>query len=414
VDTEAALVSVEGDVLPLQSAQLSFAQAGQVAELLVNEGDEVAEGDPLVRLDSIDQQIAMQQANAALAQAEANLAGASAGLNMAQSGRRLAELGVAAAEAQLELAKASASPEQIALSEQAVAAAQAGISAAAGGQAAVLEGAPSAQLLAGEAELRAAEALQKSLQDALNNAKNDDKERAQQQLNAAIAGVGAAQSALDELRAGATQAERLAASAAVSQAIAQRDSTQAQLDLLLTGTRSEQIRVGEVAVEQAMATLAEAELAVDQAEKGVALAESGLLQAESAGDAAQIALDDMTLVAPFDGAVASLALEVGEVASPGIPVVVLADFSGWLVETTNLTERDVVSVAIGQPVEVKLPSRPDEIMRGSVSDIASLWLFENQERQEGDILYTVTILLDEVGETPLRWGMNVFVDIDVE
>ena len=151
-----------------------------------------------------------------------------------------------------------------------------------------------------------------------------------------------------------------------------------------------------------------------QAEKAIALAESGLLQAEAGLSAAQLALDDMTLIAPFDGTVASLALEVGEVASPGVPVVILADFSGWLVETTNLTERDVVTIAIGQPVEVRLPSQPAEVMRGSVSDIASLWRFENQERQEGDILYTVTILLDEVGETPLRWGMNVFVDIDVE
>jgi HlyD family secretion protein len=414
VATEVDLVAAEGDVSPLQSAQLSFAQAGQVAELLVKEGDEVAEGDPLIHLDATDQEIAVQQALAGLAQAEASLSGAEAGLNMARSGRRMAELGVAAAEAQLDLAKAGASPEQIALGEQSVAAAQAGTSAAAGSQAAVLEGSTAAQLFAAEAELRAAEALQKRMQDALGNAKNNEKEIVQKQLNAATAGVSAAQSALNELQAGATQAERLAASAAVSQAIAQSDSAQAQLDLLVAGTREEQIRIAEVAVEQAMAVVAEADLTIEQAEKSVALAESGLLQAEAALSAAQLALDDMTLVAPFAGTVAKLAIEVGEVASPGVPVVTLADFSGWLVETTNLTERDVVSVAVGQPVEVKLPSRPDEVMTGSVSDIASLWRFENQERQEGDILYTVTILLDESGESPLRWGMNVFVDIDVE
>ena len=414
VDTGIDLVAAEGDVLPLQSAQLSFAQPGQVAELLVSEGDLVAEGDPLVRLDSNDQEIALQQAEAGLAQAEANLSSAAAALSMARSGRRIAELGIEAAEAQLDLAKAGASPEQIALSEEAVAAAQAGVSAAAGNQAAVVEGSPAAQIFAAEAELRAAQALQKSLQDALGTAKNDDKERLQKQLNAATAGVNAAQSALEELRAGATQAQRLAASAAVSQALAQRDSAQAKLDLLLAGTRAEQIQIAEIAVEQAMAMFVEADLAVEQAANTVALAESGLAQAEAARSGAQLALDDRTLVAPFDGTVASLSLEVGEVASLGIPVVTMADFGGWLVETTNLTERDVVAVAVGQPVEVRLPSRPDEVMRGSVSDIASLWRFENQERQEGDILYTVTILLDEVGDTPLRWGMNVFVDIDVE
>ena len=244
VDTDTDLVAAEGDVLPLQSAQLSFPQAGQVAELFVDEGDIATEGAPLVRLDSADQEIAVQQATAGVAQAQANLASAEAGLKMAQTGRRLAELGVAAAEAQLDLAKAGASPEQIALSEQAVAAAQAGVSAASGSQAAVLEGSTSAQLFAAEAELRAAEALQKSLQDTLGNAKNEEKERVQQQLNAATAGVSAAQSALSELQAGATQAERLAASAAVSQAIAQSDAAQAQVDLLMAGTRAEQIEVG--------------------------------------------------------------------------------------------------------------------------------------------------------------------------
>jgi multidrug efflux pump subunit AcrA (membrane-fusion protein) len=82
---------------------------------------------------------------------------------------------------------------------------------------------------------------------------------------------------------------------------------------------------------------------------------------------------------------------------------------GWLVETTDLTELDVVAVAVGYPAEVRIDAIPDEVLQGTVTDIATV---ANPAR--GDVNYTITIELEETADLPLRWGMTAFVDIDVE
>jgi multidrug resistance efflux pump len=88
---------------------------------------------------------------------------------------------------------------------------------------------------------------------------------------------------------------------------------------------------------------------------------------------------------------------------------VLADFSGWLVETTDLIERDVVGVAADFPVEVRVDALPDEALRGTVASISG-----TARDVQGDTTYPVTIRLDDAGDAPLRWGMTVFVTIETE
>jgi HlyD family secretion protein len=117
----------------------------------------------------------------------------------------------------------------------------------------------------------------------------------------------------------------------------------------------------------------------------------------------------MTLTAPFAGTIATLNLELGEVAAPGIPVGALADFSGWLVETTDLTELDIVAVRVGLPVNVQVDALPDEVLAGTVEDIATV-----ASLTRGDVTYAVTIRLEDISDLPLRWGMTTFVDVDVE
>jgi multidrug resistance efflux pump len=361
IETGVDTVGAEGIVIPLRDTSLSFTLSGQVAEIFVTEGELVSEGDPLLRLDSTDQEVALQQAEAGLAQAQSNLESAQAGLMAAQAAKNLAELGVDSANAQLALIESGPIDEQIAVSELGVAAAEAGIIAAAGNQALVVEDTASARILAAEAQLRAAQANEKQVRDSLNATEDEEEENIlENQLIAAVSNVNAAQATLDELRAGATQAERLSAGSAVSQASAQRDAAQAQLDLLLAGAREEQLEVARVGVQQAEAALAEAELAVSQAEAGVAQAEAGLLQAQATAGAAQSALDLMTLNAPFEGIVADIPLELGEVASQIRPAVVIADFDGWLVETSDLKEQDVVALAVGFPVEISVDALPGE------------------------------------------------------
>ena len=74
-----------------------------------------------------------------------------------------------------------------------------------------------------------------------------------------------------------------------------------------------------------------------------------------------------------------------------------------------MTEIDVVQVAVGQPVKVTVDAIPDQEFDGVVTEIAP-----RSETKRGDVTYTVTIELTNSDDLPVRWGMTVFVDIDVE
>ncbi len=114
----------------------------------------------------------------------------------------------------------------------------------------------------------------------------------------------------------------------------------------------------------------------------------------------------MTLRAGFDGTIAHLAPELGQVVAPGVTVLTLAELDNWVVETTDLIELDVVALAVGLPAQVKIDAFPDATLSGRVTDIASV-----SRLSRGDVTYAVTIALDEEPALPLRWGMTAFVNI---
>nr|HID13658.1 HlyD family secretion protein [Anaerolineae bacterium] len=140
----------------------------------------------------------------------------------------------------------------------------------------------------------------------------------------------------------------------------------------------------------------------------VASAEAAVAQAEAALEAARAALAETELRAPFAATVADVTLEVGEIVAPGLPVAIVADFSAWRVETDDLSEVDVVRVRAGQTVEVSVDALPDRNFHGRVREVALVSALKH-----GDVTYTVTIELDDVGDAPLRWGMKAFVDIHI-
>ncbi|HEX6383115.1 MAG TPA: HlyD family efflux transporter periplasmic adaptor subunit [Anaerolineae bacterium] len=424
VNTGVDVVSAEGIVVPLRHAELSFEVGGQVAEILVEEGDRVEVGTTLLRLEATELEIALREAESTLAQAEAGLQMAQIQLQMAQARRATAEIGVDTATAQLALVQADARPEEIAAAESRLAAANAGVSQAVANRDVALD-IPASQVRLAEADLAAAAAnehtLQNTYDDILESCVQTPQgevcpllgpveEETRFRLRAAEANLEAAEAALDELNEGASPAQRRAANAAIIVATAQRNAAQAQLDLLLTGPKPEQVLEAEVGIQQAQAAVQQAEAAVLQAEATVAQAQAAVTKAETAGAAAQAALDRMTLVATFAGTVADLPVRIGQVVSSATPVIILADFSNWMVETADLTELDVVSVAVGYPVDVSVDAIPGEVIQGTVTDIDIA-----STLARGDVTYVVSIRLDQddASDLPLRWGMTAFVDVDV-
>lgn len=118
-------------------------------------------------------------------------------------------------------------------------------------------------------------------------------------------------------------------------------------------------------------------------------------------DAAKDALANYVITAPFSGVVADVNVKVGEQVGTETRAVSLADFSGWIVETTDVTELEVVKLSVGQSVTIIPDALPDLELTGVVTEISSVFT-----QSSGDILYTVRIRVE--GSDPrLKWGMTV-------
>ena len=146
------------------------------------------------------------------------------------------------------------------------------------------------------------------------------------------------------------------------------------------------------------AQMDEAQQRYDRLKDGIDSEQLAILEARL--NAAKAGVAAFSVVAPFDGVVADLQAKAGSSINAGEVAVTVADFSEWLVKTTDLTEIDVVNLTEGQPVLVSLDALPEVELKGEILSIGQSYA-ENQ----GDIVYEVTLLLNET-HPALRWGMT--------
>lgn len=136
-------------------------------------------------------------------------------------------------------------------------------------------------------------------------------------------------------------------------------------------------------------------------------AQARLEAAQAALDAARAAQAQDTLIAPFDGVVVAIHVEPGELVQPHQPVLVIGDLQHLQIETTDLSERQVFHVHIGQKARVRFKAF-DQDFPATVITVAP-----KGERVGGDVVYRVRLVLDS--QPPgLRWGMSAEVEIDVQ
>jgi multidrug resistance efflux pump len=128
-------------------------------------------------------------------------------------------------------------------------------------------------------------------------------------------------------------------------------------------------------------------------------------QARLAVQAAQANLDATRLVAPFSGQVASVTTSLGDYVSPGQVILVISDVNHMHVETTDLSERDVPMVKLGQAATVSIKALNKNVS-GKVGAISPL-----ADTLGGDVVYNVTILLNTLPSN-LRSGMSVDVQFN--
>jgi multidrug efflux pump subunit AcrA (membrane-fusion protein) len=127
-----------------------------------------------------------------------------------------------------------------------------------------------------------------------------------------------------------------------------------------------------------------------------------LQQARDTLKAVQDKLDHTHLLAPFAGTITTMTVVAGEYVSPGQTIVAISDVSNLEVETTDLSERDVANVSVGQNVTVLVEPLNQEV-KGHVVTISSV-----ADTLGGDVVYKTTIALDELPEN-IRAGMSVTV-----
>src|SRR5215207_7083236 len=170
--------------------------------------------------------------------------------------------------------------------------------------------------------------------------------------------------------------------------------------------------IQEASVRQAEANLLAAQIQVNYQKRlgvdevHIQTAEAEVARAQALLDSANAVLkSESTLLAPFDGTIVAVDTSPAETVTPGQVVIVLGDLSNYQIETTDLSERDVIRVQRGQPVKVFIEALNEEF-NGKVIDVDRV-----SSTLGGDVVYTVTIELDTQPKG-LLWGMSADIQIE--
>ena len=368
-EESAALLRVEGRVIPYQHASLATAASGQVTEIVVQEGQVVQAGEVILRLED------QEQYRADIAAAE---------LELIQADQELDDLNK---NAGVELAKA----------RQALAFANKDRSAAFDKYENLSKPIPLAEMERARATVLQAEHYLQKVTDNLEYYQKRFKNK--HSLIWDFIDKNTFKDLIQNLEIEQDRAQ-----------LRLDDARERYEDLV---NHPDEIELAKATADLGLvdARIADIQRQIAKLENGpdpdkVASAEARRKAAQVALEAAQRALTNSQIVAPFTGQIAELSVSEGEYVEANQPVVVLADLSQWEIETDDLTELDVPAVRLGQAVTVRPDALPELALNGTVDAIKDL-----SEEKRGDVTYTVTIQLNQI-DPRLRWGMTVSVDFE--
>ncbi|HEY5728499.1 MAG TPA: HlyD family efflux transporter periplasmic adaptor subunit [Anaerolineales bacterium] len=340
----------EGQIKPVNAVNLSFQARGVVEEINVKIGDKVSAGDVLARLSNAS------QAEAGLAAANLELLNAQQALDtLIRTGDgNLAQMWTAYMNAQALRAEAEREWEDLNIDN--------------------IED----QIEETESDVLDLEEDLQDAQDEFDKYKDLDKDNSKRKtaaddLESAQEDFNEAVRELEEL-----MRERDVVRVALDAAIANEAEAKYQWDLSTDGANKDQLMFAEARLESAKAQVA----------------------------AAEDALSNYVLTAPFDGVVADVGIEVGEQVGAESRAVSIVDASAWVVESSDITELEVVDIEVGQPVSIVADALPDVRMDGVVTAVS-----QASYTQSGDVLFTVYISVDDV-DPRVKWGMTVEVTFE--
>ncbi len=362
-----------GNMLSENSADLSFQVAGQITTVNVKEGDKVEAGDSLVSLDTSALGAAVDQANAALAAAQANL-------DKLESGTR---------------------PEQLTIDEAAVQTASTSLGVAAGTAYDAVDDAVQNQTdalfmnpntnapvfivpYADSQSVTNIESKRVAIGASLVAWNSAMTASSSNPATLAAAGLPVLQQAASYLNAIA-----LAVNAATPNATVPASS--------LAGYRAAVV-AARAEVNGALASLTGAQAALENARNQLTLAQAGataqdiesqkavVAQAQAAVASSEVALHHAWLLAPFDGTVENLTAKIGQITSPGVPVLSLINNSGVKVQA-YVSEGDVAKLKAGDAANITL----DAFGTGTTFPATITTIASTETQVSGSNAYEVTL-----------------------
>jgi HlyD family secretion protein len=361
---------------------------GRVTEVLVDEGQPVQAGDVLIRLDQSLLQAQLTSADAAIGLAEANLGTARAARDTAAAQFDLAE----SAAHQTDAPARSAiwkrptiteidnpgwyfdKPERLTAALALREAADANLTQAEADLQTFITGLNIPTLADVEARLAKAEiscTSAKAMRDLANQAADGSELRgvAQDAFDAACGDLDDIQQEMNDLLTDDQATDLLNARAKVALARQASEDARSRYDALLSGGDSLQ--------------LGAARAALSQAEAVVAQAEAGVTQAKAARDVLQVQLNKTDIAAPVNGILLTRSVEAGEMATPGLTLLVVGELD-VLQLTVYVPENRYGEVSLGQTVSVSVDSFPDQVFTGKVVHIADQAEFTPRNVQTAD------------------------------
>jgi len=179
-------------------------------------------------------------------------------------------------------------------------------------------------------------------------------------------------------------------------------AAEVRLNEMLSAPDTEEVAIARLQVEAAQQSLELAGQSLELNKQSLELAKQSL-------ETTRKQLDEATITAPFDGIIASVYVEEGDVVSPPTmaPQIVahLIDPSSMELNV-EVDEIDIIEVKPGQRAIIEVDALPALPLEGKISSISLL-----PTEEAGVIVYDVKIEFDVAEDIGLRAGMSATADI---
>jgi HlyD family secretion protein len=406
-------------IIEAQEISIAGEVGGRITNLLVDEGDQVEEGDLLIELDADLLAAQIKQAQAALHLAQANLAKIEAGAKKEDIRHAEALLGQAIAaregayQAWLDAQALRDDPQELSLQ---------------------IEAAKTTLAVAEEvvAQARANLEATRTKEDSLARAYDQLKEGFD--ITITLPELGTVERHMEASPAIINQTlrewnlssqETWIAWSALYQALAARDGAERKLEILIEMRDNPLAAQAEVDGALAQYEMAQADVAAAQAQLDalragptqhqVEMARAQLQEAEANLKGLEVQLQKMSLKAPRAGLILERMVNEGELAAPGSPLLRLADLD-TVTLMVYVPEPQIGRVKVGQEAQVEVDSYPGQSFAGRVVFIASEAEFTPQnvqtKEQRATLVFGVKIEIPNPGHR-LKPGMPADAEIEV-